>query len=52
MSKFFKKVIFWAILIVLFLGIVVFINGEIDKQKSEKSKITKQKTPNPPDNPE
>ena len=31
MSRFFKRVIFWAILIVLVLGVVIFINGKIDK---------------------
>jgi len=51
MSRFFKRVIFWAILIVSVLGVVIFINGKIDNKKSEKSENNpNQKKPNPPNN--
>jgi len=59
MSKFLKKTLFWIILIVLFIGIVVFINKIIDEKRNEELKNNpNQETPkpskndNPPDNPE
>jgi hypothetical protein len=51
MSNFFKRVLFWAILTALMLGVVIFINGKIDNKKSEKSENKpNQKIPQPPNN--
>lgn len=53
MSRFFKKILFWVILIGLMLGTILLINWRIDKNEKEKSENkTHQKTPKPPDNPE
>jgi len=60
MSKSLRKVLFWAILIALIFGAVLFINRQIEnnEKKNEKSENKpNQKVPQPPndkpkDNPE
>ena len=49
MSRFLKKLLFWAFLIALMLGAVLFINSKMEKKKSEKLENSpRKKTPESP----